>query len=319
MSASVKNTLARWNAAREVSLGGPRPWTTTPEQRFESKLVRRGECLLFTGKMRSPDGYGVYVLSGQQFVAHRLTYVLQFGEIPFGVLVKQTCGEPLCCELLHLRPQPRQELIARRWAKRNVTRFWQQVDKGAGDDACWFWTAKSERCRFSISGRDDKRMTARRAAWVLVRGEVPERHRVYSTCGNDRCINPAHARVASQHSVRKVKPVFTRKPARRLTDDDRTELRRLFAEGQTNGELSKKYGVRPCTVSSYTRGLPSSRHQTLRRPSTEAAVRELTAKEIDDIVTRRTAGEDLRTLANEFGVRPVVIFRVTNGLVKTKK
>jgi hypothetical protein len=320
VSASSKSTLSRWNALREKSLDGIRPSTKTPEQRFASKLLRRGSCLVFTGSSRSPDGYGVYSLSGHMFVAHRLAYVLNFGDLDNGTLIKQTCGEHLCCEPSHLRPQLRQELTARRWAKRNAERFWKQVDRSGGTEACWPWTAASERKRFSISGRDETRMSARRAAWIFVRGEVPERYRVYGTCENDSCVNPAHARIASRHAVRPFSVRRPRKPPRHLTDAERTELRELFANGATNRQLCDRFGVRACTVSLYTRGvvraegLSKSRHKPLPAPA--QMPHELTEIEIEAIIIRRAGGEDLRSLASEFGVRPVEIFRVTNGLVK---
>lgn len=68
-----------------------------------------------------------------------------------------------------------------------VARFWAKVDKSAGPDACWMWTAAS--MRFHVT----KRMATapRRVAYALgVSGDVPPE--VPMICREERCVNPAH-------------------------------------------------------------------------------------------------------------------------------
>ena len=71
-------------------------------------------------------------------------------------------------------------------------RFWSRVQRE--DTGCWTWTGRK------ISGSDEtggmewqgEILSARRIAWALEHGHVPERH-LRTRCRNSRCLNPAHA------------------------------------------------------------------------------------------------------------------------------
>jgi hypothetical protein len=72
-------------------------------ERFESKLKfnPRTGCWVWQASTDS-NGAGSFKLDGHMVVAHRLAYELYAGEIPDGYIVRQTCGNRLCCNPKHL-------------------------------------------------------------------------------------------------------------------------------------------------------------------------------------------------------------------------
>lgn len=51
---------------------------------------------------RFQGGYGAFRLGGKQQKAHRVMWMLHYGEIPEGMLVCHTCDRPPCVEIGHL-------------------------------------------------------------------------------------------------------------------------------------------------------------------------------------------------------------------------
>jgi HNH endonuclease len=72
-------------------------------ERFESKLKfsPRTSCWVWQAGTDS-NGAGKFTLDGQKVIAHRLAYELYVNEIPDGYIVRQTCGNRLCCNPKHL-------------------------------------------------------------------------------------------------------------------------------------------------------------------------------------------------------------------------
>lgn len=71
-------------------------------------------------------------------------------------------------------------------------RLWSKVLRGE-PDACWIWTAavgEKGHPVMSIGALGSR--SARRMVWALEHGEVPKRRMVTTTCGQKRCLNPAH-------------------------------------------------------------------------------------------------------------------------------
>jgi hypothetical protein len=104
--------------------------------------------------------------------------------------VEVTCRNSLCVNPAHLECAPLEE------------KFWRQVDKSGGPDACWPWTGLRQGHRggygkFYVSSR--KPVRAHRYAVELVEGHsVPYDLVVMHLCDNPPCCNPAHLRVATQ-------------------------------------------------------------------------------------------------------------------------
>lgn len=77
-------------------------------RRFWNLVEQRDakSCWLWKGCKNTVTGYGVVAryVDGkvQQMRAHRLAYLISFGDIPPGMCVCHTCDTPLCCNPKHL-------------------------------------------------------------------------------------------------------------------------------------------------------------------------------------------------------------------------
>lgn len=68
--------------------------------RFWERLYR-SECWEWTGN-RSEKGYGLLVVDGVRWKAHRFAWTQARGAIPAGMLVCHRCDNPPCCNPAHL-------------------------------------------------------------------------------------------------------------------------------------------------------------------------------------------------------------------------
>jgi hypothetical protein len=68
-------------------------------------FIRTTHCWAWTGPARGGHGllrYGGYYLGGENWYAHRLSYVMFNGPIPEGMLVCHRCDVPFCVNPAHL-------------------------------------------------------------------------------------------------------------------------------------------------------------------------------------------------------------------------
>lgn len=80
----------------------------TPQESFNARTVRQGECLVWAGAIR-PNGYGV-MWDGQRVVrVHRWAYEQANGPIPEGADIDHICGNRACAEASHLRVTSRKQ------------------------------------------------------------------------------------------------------------------------------------------------------------------------------------------------------------------
>lgn len=79
------------------------PVKLSKEQRFWNKVDIRGEsdCWEWKG-FKLPSGYGRKMYQSEEKYAHRVAYIITFGEIPQGFCVCHKCDNPSCCNPNHL-------------------------------------------------------------------------------------------------------------------------------------------------------------------------------------------------------------------------
>lgn len=81
---------------------------TTPDytskfiNRFWSKVDKTQECWLWIGSTY-PNGYGRYFANGKVYMTHRLSWEMENGAIPEGMIIMHTCDTPGCVRGSHLR------------------------------------------------------------------------------------------------------------------------------------------------------------------------------------------------------------------------
>jgi len=76
-----------------------------------------------------------------------------------------------------------------------VRRFWAKVDKSAGPDGCWLWTAAKAEFGYGViglGGRGTGLIRAHRASWELAHGAIPDGMFLLHRCDVPACVNPAH-------------------------------------------------------------------------------------------------------------------------------
>lgn len=71
------------------------------------------------------------------------------------------------------------------------TRFWAKVDKSAGPDACWLWTAAKRKTGYGLF-YIRRAHGSHRIAWAMDKGPIPDGLCVCHRCDNPPCCNPAH-------------------------------------------------------------------------------------------------------------------------------
>lgn len=141
-----------------------------------------------------------------------------------------------------------------------MKRFWDKVDKSAGRDACWPWTASRNKDgygKFKINGAVQN---ASRIAWELHHKESLFRRVARHTCDNPSCCNPAHliagtqaenlgdmARRGRARNGQKDRP--ERNPRARLTEKQVRQILRRIATGESNRAIAKDYPVSDSMIS----------------------------------------------------------------------
>ncbi len=108
--------------------------------------------------------------------------------------------EPIHCPLCGAHPRYHlsgyKPKLSRR--KSNAERFWEKVDKSAGPDACWPWTASIAHWGYGSfawryeDGRVGGRQASRCALELHLGRPIPAHLEAAHECKNRACCNPAH-------------------------------------------------------------------------------------------------------------------------------
>lgn len=100
------NGYCRMHWERNAKHGDPRKVLelrgATDAERLAFWSKPDGECVVWKGG-RGPRGYGLAYSSALGYMsAHRLSYIVNHGPIPDGLMVRHTCDNPPCIRAEHL-------------------------------------------------------------------------------------------------------------------------------------------------------------------------------------------------------------------------
>jgi hypothetical protein len=210
-------------------------------------------CLEWTGRTEKRFGRGVYFADGKDTFAHRFAYERAHGPVPARMIVRQTCGNPLCCRLDHLALESSSEAATRQMAegrKRKAPDFWSRLALRA-KTGCWEWTEGTIRNGYGRLRHGGTIWLAHRLAYTLKHGAIPAGMYVCHTCDNPSCCNPEHLFLGTQYDNmadmtdkgRAPKRAGFLNPAAKLTPGKVRKIRRLRATGVSRSEIASKFGV----------------------------------------------------------------------------
>lgn len=106
LAAKSHRDLAEYIVSREAGWRKAAKKRERPLQhRLGEKIVIRGfspsDCYIWQGSTNG-RGYGIIWSAGRRQYVHRVTYEIENGPIPKGLMIDHLCRETLCCNPEHL-------------------------------------------------------------------------------------------------------------------------------------------------------------------------------------------------------------------------
>ena len=77
--------------------------TETPEEAFALRTEWQGACLIWIGRTKTKEGYGLIHVNSRYQGAHRYAWEREHGPILEDMLIDHTCHNKACVNIRHLR------------------------------------------------------------------------------------------------------------------------------------------------------------------------------------------------------------------------
>jgi len=131
-----------------------------------------------------------------------------------------------------------------------TARFWNAVNKGAAED-CWEWQSTTNHGYgvIAFGGRGGGMTLAHRHSYELANGPIPAGGHILHSCDNPPCVNPRHLRLGGHDENMSDMALRERGSKTKLTAQQVREIRRSYADGETQKALAIRYGVAKGNIS----------------------------------------------------------------------
>ena len=144
-----------------------------------------------------------------------------------------------------------------------AARYWQNIEKGEGKDACWIWTGARSAKGYGLfrqrSGRWTRVVRAHRLSYVMHVGPIPGGYHVLHSCDEPACVRPEHLRLgtdAENIAERSAKGRTARQNGAangraKLTE---TEVVMIRESLESEDALARRFGVSRASIGRVRRG-----------------------------------------------------------------
>jgi len=125
---------------------------------------------------------------------------------------------------------------------------------------CWLWKGHVRRDGYGTFTEKRKTRGAHRMAWILLRGEIAAGLLVCHKCDQPCCVNPEHLFLGTHREnvhdmLRKGRArTGARHPFAKLNVEKVAQIRALLAQGLSQSEAARQWGVSVTTIHAIARG-----------------------------------------------------------------
>lgn len=149
----------------------------------------------------------------------------------------------------------------KRRAAWRLARFWAKVRK---TPTCWVWTGSQRgptKIKYGSCWWNGKLQGAHRVSWQINRGEIPPRLCVLHKCDFPLCVKPNHLFIGTKQDnaidmfrKKRVSRAGENNGRSKLTWKQVRQIRKRYANGETQPALGREFGVIQPTIGFIVRG-----------------------------------------------------------------